>query len=255
MLIKRFSLLLLLTIFVLVGFVDSVNAQTMDSSYRPWQWMQSRCVDCEIFIQITNPKIQTEKVKLFVEALVKHKADLQELYGVHGEEYNLLATMAVGILGRESLFFTSTRYQLKETFPSMVKLMKVVQLYLDGRDGDISANSRGPTQIKIVPEKIAEIYRFDSGSLYIPENAALATMGFLIEALGELKRRIKVNNLPHINPTNYVDYLPYIYFGGTRALVNKTATPDRNIYVQDMKRYMTWIQMYQRDQNLRPSLQ
>ncbi|MDG0817150.1 hypothetical protein [Bdellovibrio svalbardensis] len=261
--LNRVWLSILVALFVSVGFVDSSFAlspleQTLiqehslldSNGYQKWEWMKNDCANCDILLLPTHEEVRTEKVRLFIHALVAHKAELQELYGVHGAEYNLLAHMSVGILGRESLFFTSKRYRLKEAMPWAVRLAKIIEIYLEGSDRNPSNNSRGPTQIKIVPTKVAERFGVTPDNLYIPENAALATMGYLIEALGELKRRVVINKLDFVTPDRYVDYLPYIYFGRTKAIVQNTATPESNSYVQDMKRYMSWIEVYERNTNL-----
>lgn len=264
---KRLWAPLALTIFVSVGFIDTSFAKEgaaqlernlqyehsllESNGYKAWEWRKSDCADCDMVMLAVHPTLRTEKVRDFVTALSAHKAELQSIYKIHGEEYNLLAHMAVGILGRESEFFTSNRYRLKEAFPGMVSLAKVIQLFLAGSDKKASPNSRGPTQIKVIPEKIADRYNIETDDLGTPEYAAVATMGFLIEALSELKNRIRVNNLDHINADNYVDYLPYIYFGSSRALVNKTATPEKNLYVQAMKKYMTWVEVYQKESSPR----
>ena len=260
MTLNRYWFYLLVSVFVSVGFVDSSFALTAleqsliqehnlldNNGYVPWEWQKSTCTNCEVFLLPTRDEVRTEKVRLFIQALAAHKAELQELYGVDGREYNLLAHMSVGILGRESLFFPSRRYRLKEAMPWAVRLAKILEIYIEGSNKKPSDNSRGPTQIKIVPTKVADRYGIEPDNLYIPENAAIATVGYLIEALGELKRRIVTNKLDFITPANYVDYLPYIYFGGTRALVQKTATPESNGYVRDMKRYMSWIEVYERN--------
>lgn len=258
--LNRFWLSILVALFVSVGFVDSSFAFTSleqslaqehslldQNGYDKWTWMKNDCTNCMVFFLPTRKEVRTEKVRLFIQALAAHKAELQEIYQIPGTEYNLLAHMSVGILGRESLFFRSNRYRLKEAMPWAVRLAKIIEIYLEGSNRSPSDSSRGPTQIKIVPKKIAEHYAITSDNLHEPENAAVATMGYLIEALGELKRRVRVNKLDFITPERYVDYLPYIYFGGTRALVKKTATPESNLYVQDMKRYMTWIEVYEHE--------
>jgi hypothetical protein len=71
-------------------------------------------------------------------------------------------------------------------------------------------------------------------------------MGYLIEALKDLKYISSLNNFVHINPETYADYLPYIYFGSRKALIAKTATPEKNLYVKDMKRYMRFLELYER---------
>lgn len=226
-------------------------AQTRDAltnnGYRLWKWegQTSKCQTCPIFIVPHERRIETEKVYAFIRAIETRKGELLRLYNADPQEYNLLALMAVGILGRESEFFESPRYRLKENAQWAIRLIKVVQIYLEGSDRDPELNSRGPTQIKIVPDKIAEAYGVRPDELYIPENAALATMGYLIEALAELKRRVVLNHLSFVTPDTYADYLPYIYFGSKRQLLNGTATPDRNIYIRDMRKYMSWVEIYE----------
>ncbi|HWU42610.1 MAG TPA: hypothetical protein VN132_04195, partial [Bdellovibrio sp.] len=216
-----------------------------NTGYVRWEWMKSECDSCEMLMLPTQPKARTQNVLSFVRALEVHKTELQQLYHVSGAEYTLLSHMAVGILGRESLFFASKRYYLKESVPGAVRLAKILEHSL--HDRKMSPSSRGPTQIKIVPAKVAERYGIAPDNLHIPENAAIATVAFLIEALQELKRRVIVNQLGFIQPSNYVDYLPYIYFGGVKSLVNGTAAPASNSYINDMKRYMTWFEVYERE--------
>ncbi len=255
--IKRIWLFLAVTFFVSVFSVDVAYAYDLsveeeeailfEQGFSRWEWRKSSCHTCQLVIQTNQPEMRTEKVFLFLQALSVAKPDLLALYpAIHGEEYNLLAHMAVGILGRESAFFESNRYYVKESVPWAIKTAKVLKIFLSGGDSAPSPNSRGPTQIKIVPEKIAQKYGVKSETLSDPTNAALATMGYLLDALPELKRRAKNNHLDFINEATYIDYLPYIYFGATRSLLNKTATPEKNIYVKDMKKYMSWVRLYQR---------
>lgn len=259
MLLNRLWLPFFLAIFVCVSFLDSADAlstfeqrmslehQELEANgYTRWQWLRSDCLDCDIILLPIRPEVQTEKVQLFTQALSAHKAGLQQLYQISGAEYNFLAHMSVGILGRESLFFKSQRYKLKEMLPWAVHLGKIIESYLLGNQGKVSNNSRGPTQIKVVPEKVARHYGIRNDNLYLPENAAIATVAYLIEALRELKQRVVMNDLNFINAGNYVDYLPYIYFGGTKFLIQKNATPESNQYVRDMKRYMSWFELYER---------
>ena len=220
-----------------------------EQGYQEWKWLESQCQNCEIQILLRDPIPQSAEVSQFVQALSAHKTDLMALYGVDGRECNLLAEMAIGILGRETHFFTSYRYHLKEAFPGLIRLLKILSASLHGRSTNVSPNSRGPTQIKIVPDKIAQNYRVDEDHLYLPENAALATMGFLVEALVELKNRAFAHHLEFVTPDTYVDYLPYIYFGGTRALMADHATPNRNIYVREMKANMAGVEIFEKDRD------
>ncbi|MBX3019027.1 MAG: hypothetical protein KF767_14160 [Bdellovibrionaceae bacterium] len=228
-------------------YLKTSREELKSHGYQEWRWegQKSKCTTCPIFILPKEREIETAKVYAFIRALETKRDDLLRLYGSDPQEYNLLAQMAVGILGRESEFFQSPRYRVKENAQWAIYLIKVVQIYLEGSDRDPELNSRGPTQIKIVPEKIAATFGVKHEDLYIPENAALATMGYLIEALAELKRRVTLNHLTFVTPDSYADYLPYIYFGSKRQLLNGTATPDRNIYIRDMRKYMTWIEIYE----------
>lgn len=257
---KRVWLFLAVTFFVSVFSVDVAYAYNsydlsveeeeailFEQGFSRWEWRKSTCHSCQLVIQTNEPEMRTEKVLLFLQALSVAKFDLLALYPeIHGEEYNLLAHMAIGILGRESEFFRSSRYYVKESVPWAIKTAKVLKIFLSGKTNDPSPNSRGPTQIKIVPTKIAEKYGVRSETLADPTHAALATMGYLLEALPELKKRARNNQLNFITEETYADYLPYIYFGATRALLNKTATPEKNIYIKDMKKYMSWVRLYQR---------
>jgi hypothetical protein len=232
--------LLLILAFCVPGFASAAEEM------RPWIWQQSTCENCAIAIQANDQQeLHTEKAQAFLRALESQKSRLIQIYGIHGQEYNLLAQMAIGILGRESRFFQSPRYYVKEAIPEVVSLIKVVKIYLAGSSRQPSPNSRGPTQIKNIPLKISEAYHFSKDELYVPEHAAVATMGFLIESLQELKRRVALNNLDFVTPETYVDYLPYLYFGSVRTLVNRRANPSKNIYIRDMKIYMSWVQIFE----------
>ena len=223
----------------------------VDQGYRRWEWLKSGCLNCDLVVISTEPKIQTPKVQAFIATLGERKSELIALYqsrtGITGAEYNLLAQMAVGILGRESSFFESERYKLKEQFPTTVAILKILDVMLFEPNHAITESSRGPTQIKIIPELINDRYGLTPDDLVVPENAAIATMGFLIESLTELKRRAATNHLAFVTPANYSDYLPYLYFGARKQLISGKATPNSNIYVRDMKKYMQWVELYEKD--------
>lgn len=225
--------------------LNSVRQTLRQANYQPWRWGQGRCQNCPIFILPKNLELESERVYAFIQALEDRKAEITEMYHSDGQEYNLLARLAVGILGRESHFFTSPRYVIKENSQWAVSVAKIVRNYVVGIKRPPMLNSRGPTQIKIIPGPIAEKYKMTPDDLYIPENAAIATMGYLIEALAELKRRVAMGQWTYITPETYGDYLPYIYFGSKRQLVNGTATPDQNLYIRDMRVYMSWIEIYE----------
>jgi hypothetical protein len=210
---------------------------------RLWSFGSSQCQTCPLQFEIIKHDIKTEKVQAFLQALESSQTEMIQLYRIDAQEYALLAHMAVGILGRESKFFTSWRYHVKEDMQWAVSLIKTVRTYLS--DQKPSQNSRGPTQIKVIPQKVEDAFGFTEEDLDLPENAARATVGILIENLRELKQRAKNNQWSFVTPSTYVDYLPYIYFGAVSRLRKGTATPEKNIYVQDMKRYMTWVRVWE----------
>lgn len=198
-------------------------------------------------------RITRDKVQNYLTAIAKNKSEIVQLYNSDPQEYNLLAQMAFGILGNESEFFTSTKYLAKISGRSLITPLKKIRSLVDDKFV-ISPNSSGPTQIKVVPQKIAERFGVTSASLSkYPEHAAVATMGYLIEALRELKQRATNNNLDFITPETYVDYLPYLYFGRSKLLNNvksndptlEKAEPHKNLYVLRMKKYMEWVQLYE----------
>ena len=208
----------------------------------PWNWQKSDCDICGLaFKPIKGQKIG-KNTALFLQTISSEKQTLVHIYNISPQEYNLLAHMAYGILGNESEFFTNWRYQVKKNAQLEISIYKAAKAFI--KDQEASPNSRGATQIKQVPEKIKAVYHISEKHLWSPRNSALATMGFLIDALRELKQRAENNNLEFITKETYVDYLPYIYFGGTKKLINRTATPDKNKYVRNMKAYMKQIQLY-----------
>lgn len=222
---------------ILILALQYSTAQAFDGMSE-WTWQQSQCQHCGIYFE-TDKAAELElddRALAFKKALQDEKQTILDLYQSDPQEYNLLAWMALGILGNESNFYTSGRYKIKEALPWMVTGAKIAKSKLTG--GKVSSNSRGPTQIKNIPDLIESHYQITAEDLENPRYAAVTTVAFLIEALEELKQRKINNNLVQVEPATYVDFLPYIYFGKARSLVNRTATPEKNIYVQNMKKHM-----------------
>jgi hypothetical protein len=260
------------SILVLMLFVaQSANSQKIV----PWTWKKSECKTCGIslkligginasedmdtkertlrFLMSTSPATLAAlkaydadakaRTYAFLNALSTEKETILKLYNSDSQEYNLLAHIAVGILGQESRFFAHWRYFIKRNSQLAIKEIKELNAWI--KEAEVVANSKGPTQIKNVPDRIAQHYNITEKNLWNPQSAAVSTMGYLIEALDELKKRAKNNSLEMITEDTYVDYLPYIYFGGTKKLINHTATPDKNIYVKNMKKFMKKVAVYE----------
>ncbi|MFW5887672.1 MAG: L,D-transpeptidase [Bacteriovoracia bacterium] len=219
-------------------------------------------------IEIYDKKLKSEITNQFLFALEKEKKKLMDLYNLDNHEYNQMIKIAFGILGNETEFGESKRYRVKEKFPRNVARARSFrdqfkEARAEWKEGDkkigddlkelkdnffdkelVKNNSRGLTQIKKVPKLIAKEYAITKKDLNDPAKAAIATMGFLAQSLEQLKAQEKLH--PDINAKNRFDYLPYIYYGKTNEIVNGTATPDKNIYIQQLKKHGQKIGVYQK---------
>jgi hypothetical protein len=237
--------------------VKADRAAVESLGFRPWKWSEPEPAQpANTFVMIpVHEEVRYDKAKEFINALASNKAELMELYKdkapVTDDEYVMLARMAVGFLGAESEFFRSSRYLMKEACIFCFAAAKWGASMLGLADNDTM--SRGPIQMKNVPDLIEQKYGITADDLNDPTNAARAIMGYLIEALQQLKRTAANNGLDHINKDTYVDYLPYIYFGSSHKLISRTATPDKNLYIQKMRTYMDWVEIHSRT-NAQPML-
>ncbi|MES2855397.1 MAG: hypothetical protein V4692_06025 [Bdellovibrionota bacterium] len=186
---------------------------------------------------IAEKKFDTAYTRRFLKTLEKEKGKLMYLYGLKNREYNRLALLAFGVLGRESKLSLSPKYMVKEMAPLLVTGAKFAVASAKGQKYT-GTNSRGPTQIKKIPVLIEQHYGFKKSELMYAENAAVATLGFLAQCLQETKNRIAHRKLSYIDSTNIYDYLLYSYFGSARQLVEGTATPYLNIYIKTVKSYI-----------------
>ena len=100
--------------------------------------------------------------------------------------------------------------------------------------------------MKDVPDLIQTTYGIDVRDLNDPENAVLAIMGYLIEALHQLKQSAANNGCTQIHSETYVDYLPYIYTGRTEKIRDCSARPWELGYVTRIKEYMNYVMVFTR---------
>jgi len=223
--------------------------------------------------QIPPEQSENKFVTEFLETLENEKEELMRIYPLDNDEYNDLAILAYGILGQESQFASHWRYRVKETFPGGVAYLKNYKSLFEDIDDenkdkgllekfsyfisnawqiekdfitgatDLSQNSRGPTQIKNIPDKVEEHYNIKKEDLNESRAAAIATLGFLAQSLEELKGKEKFH--PEINGSNRSQYLHYIYMGRSSEIINGTATPERNIYYQNVMRHANELKVWQ----------
>ncbi|MFZ4715243.1 MAG: hypothetical protein ACOYL6_16090 [Bacteriovoracaceae bacterium] len=197
--------------------------------------------------EIRQGKLAPEIATRYLQSIAANKEKIMKLYGLDNDDYNDLAIMAFGILGQESEFGTSLKYMFKETVPGLVALTKSVI-------GNHSNNSRGSTQIKNIPVEIsANFPEITESTLAKPENAGIATMGFLAASLKELKS-IREKNIANkqgvvMSRAETIDYIIYLYNGGRWKLNSedqfKKADPKTNKYFQNVKKYSNYIKVTQ----------
>ncbi|WP_372654719.1 hypothetical protein [Halobacteriovorax sp.] len=207
------------------------------SDYLPFNFsVKDRDVK-EIKSVITKKDYQTKTAVSFMSEIDDKKEELIKLYKITDSEYNELSKLAFGILGNESQFGESKKYYIKEALPWLVALAK-------GNGVDTSRNSRGPTQMKKVPTKIAKEFGVTKENLTDPKKAAVATMGYLAEALEELKAKEKSH--PDITPDNRYNYIHYIYMGKSKEITEATATPMRNIYFKQILKFNEGLEVFEK---------
>lgn len=222
-----------------------------NEGYRVFSTVYGYEAPSDLRILIQDRSMLTIDSAKYVRALESEKANLMALYRLSNREYNQLAAISFGILGRESEFGTNFMYYVKERLQTAVTLKKAY----DNWTLDPEKNSRGLTQIKTIPPKIAEFYCIKATKdLRNPKIAAVATMGFLAESLEYMRYRARVKKLSYVNESNVFDYMLYIYFGSLSQLVNpihdakgcqinKVATPDHNLYILRVKELVKGLVM------------
>lgn len=176
-------------------------------------------------LEIKSSRFTVDRTDAFTQRYVRtlqdEKPRLMEIYRLENDEYNMLAEFAYGVLAPESQFGRSAKYRFKENMPAFIISL------LKGNGLDTSENSRGPTQIKHIPPRIQQNYNIAKEELYLPEKAAIATLGCAAEFLIEIRNRATQH--PGINEETLQNYMYYLYQGRHRAIINKSATPYANI--------------------------
>ncbi|MFV8259717.1 hypothetical protein ACNQKP_18055 [Bdellovibrio bacteriovorus] len=162
----------------------------------------------------------------YAQALQDEKATLMNLLSIEDDEYNMLAEFAFGVMSPETNFGKNWKYRLKELAPVAIALLK-------GNGLDTDENSRGPTQIKRIPQVIIEKYKMEKSDLKDPKSAAIATLAFSADLLKDL-RNVSWQH-PSIVEENLQDYLYYLYQGRRWEIRDATATPDKNASIKKIK--------------------
>lgn len=202
---------------------DDYNIR-IDKSYSPLQiYYNGDNMDADYNGNVLN----------FVNSISSNKQALQKRFNLSSDEYNRLAELAVGIAQQESKYGTSRRYKAKANIPDWIITL--------AKGGGNPARSRGLTQIKINGDnqEMRNIYAqlgVNDDTIDKPEVSAIATIARLAYMYNsEVKgRNFKGEGNAAINP---YDALLYKYMGRNQELKNKTATPDKNNYIRNVKKY------------------
>lgn len=214
-------------------FWDDYNV-TIDKSYVPLklEWKK------------TGDEEYDNNRKAYASSIVNNKKALQQRFNLTSDEYNRLAELALGIAEQESKFGTSDRYKIKDWIPDW--MMDTAKYIYRGNSG---ARSRGYTQIKNKSdnEELRKIYNelgIDDESIKSADKSAIATIARLAYIYNnEVRgRNFKTSDGNNLNPYHA---LMYKWLGKNNELVNKTATPDKNIYIRNVGKYSRNFNMYE----------
>ena len=222
-----------------------------------YNFSKSKSQSHPIDIRIINKNGKTKHSIPFVKALENEKTKLMKIFNISNDDYNDLATLAYGIMGNESDFGRSMKYWIKEYDQGDVILAKAAKRLVDGKnpfDKSVLNTSRGFTQIKNLPEGDWKKHYpgINKETLSDPKNSAVATIAYLVDAVGILKKIAAQNSKDpkktRITRENLVDYLGYIYQGRQASLKSnrEPANADFNTYVQKLRKNMSYIEITQK---------
>lgn len=185
------------------------------------------------FKLVIKHNYKSEFVERYIKTLAEEKNRLTQILKIDNDDYNILAGFAIGVLAPETDFGKNWKYVLKEYLPGAVALAK-------GNGLDISQNSRGPTQVKVIPEVLLDYYSIDKDNLSRPENAAKATIAISADFLKQL--RVMGVNHKSINEENIQNYLYYLYQGKRAQIKKALATPDDNQAIRKITKVVNQLE-------------
>jgi hypothetical protein len=225
---------------------------------------------------------QSPIVKTYLHTLEREKEKMMKVFSLDNDDYNDLAQVAFGILGNESSFgkeepvtFAAMEYfgiKPAKMSPMALSLSITGGMMLTGGvttsklkikesnqwaidfikwcKGENSTNSRGLTQIKQLDPSITNNFpEINLDNLTDPKNAAIATMGYLAQALKELKAKREKNlqsgSGPQFSRDEMIDYIGFIYQGRAKSLTSSTnpANPDKSKYITSLKHHISKLEI------------
>jgi len=180
-------------------------------------------------IKIVYPKDYSPEIPKMASSIVNNKQNLMKDLKINGDIYNDIAELTLGVAGQETDYGNSVKYKLKT---------ELVQDALKTVTGNNSYNSKGITQIKydaqIKNEEVAKLfnkYGITKDNLESGDKAAIAQL-----ILFATMYKYELPNYKDVNIDD-MDKLLYLNQGKSSELKNKTATPNENIYIRNVKEY------------------
>lgn len=168
----------------------------------------------------------------YANSIMNGKKQLQKDFNLDSYTYDKLAQLAMGIAQQETKFNTSRRKKLKDYTPDFV---------LNTIRGN-NNRSRGATQIKLTGDNkemqnIYKKYYINEDNIDNMDKSAVATMARLAYIYNnEVRgRNFKGAGDTDISPW---DALLYKWMGRNSELKHKTATPEQNNYISNVKKYI-----------------
>lgn len=202
-------------------------------------------------IEIAVNSDLSEEGKNMAQALCDYKQKLCKDLKLDNDTYNELALLALGIAGQETNYgdplagsSKGTPYFLKEELTGLFNFLK------EDIMGNNSYNSRGLTQMKIAGytdetvKAMFKKYDITPDNVKNGEKSALATMIVLNSMLK--------NELPSLrtkmaeNGVSTQDALLYCWNNKKNEIRNGTATPEKNIYIKNVRNFMNGFDLTQR---------
>ncbi len=225
--------------------LSEIEQNLVQLGYKKWEWQKSNCQNCDWIIIPSNENVTNDLTMRFINTLIAESHHITKIYNINKQEYILLSKLAVAVLGAESFFYLNQNYLIKDQLTPIRQFVKKLRSMAFNKA--YNRPSRGPTQIKIIPKKIKEYYQIQDDQLFIPEFAAVSTIGYLIESHKELKQRIKNNKLKHhLQVSNNIENLAYMYIGLTNLVVQNIKPKAGNSYVTQVLRYFNWTIVYEK---------
>lgn len=235
-------------------YVDNENISEQGEKYMADHTpVYNRHISNPIKIQKIKYRKGTEEYKKnvdkYIEGLTTNKPKVQKLLNIDSRTYNELASVAMGIAEQETKFGTSSKLKGKQLLHSMNAMGTYKKAYnaITGKNIPTKNHSYGMNQIKIDGDnkELSEIYSklgVNKKNIDDPSKSAAATMAKLayIYKYETQKRPYKGFK----EPISRIDAALYKYLGRHSEIKNKTATPSKNTYIRNVKKYMKDNQIY-----------